>query len=114
MARVCVYVCVMCVLCIYVTGRDYRRGGVWRAAGQAEASLWGSSGWLGKESLALDTGCGGAEEGSGAVECVWGLNQPEPGCSLIQLSCGAPEAPTGAVAKPHPRLNQVSPVSVGT
>lgn len=62
-------------------------------------------------------GYGGPEEssgGPGAVECVWGLNQPEPDCNLIQLSSGAPEAPTGTVAKPHPWPNQVSPVSVGT
>lgn len=50
-------------------------------------------------------GFGGLEEssgGPGTVGCVWGLNQPEPDCNLIQLSPGAPGAPTGTVAKPHP------------
>lgn len=49
-----------------------------------------------------------------AMECIWGWNQPEPGCNLVQLSCNAPEAFTGTVAKPHPQLNQVSPVSAET
>lgn len=86
--------------------------------GQAETSLWGGSGLAGggdgEEWLVLDIGCGDPEEGSRAVECVWDLNQPDPDCSFVQHSSGAPEAPTGTVAKPHPWLNQVSPVRAGT
>lgn len=49
-----------------------------------------------------------------AMECFGGWNQPEPGRNLVQLSCGAPEAFTGTVAKPHPQLNQASPVCART
>lgn len=39
-------------------------------------------------------------EGQGQWDCVWGLESAEPDCNLIQLSPGAPGAPTGTVAKP--------------
>ena len=80
--------------------------------------------------LVLATGCEGPEEpsccrppwpgllrageGPGTWGHVWGLNQPEPDCSLVRFGCGAPKAPKGTVAKPHPWLSRVSPVSVGT
>lgn len=76
--------------------------------------FWPPLVWAQRRTLAAGhpaLGSWGHGRGPMAIDCVWGSNQPEPGCSHAQLKCGAPKAPTGTMAKPHPWLNQVSPVS---
>lgn len=98
--------------------------------GWGDCGLAGAGGAEGEGRLVPGTAYAGSEEdhhcrpsclellkagrGPMTMECIWSLNQPKPGCYLVQLRGGAPEAFVGMVAKPHPQLHQVTPVSGGT